>query len=46
MQARALSYTGITFMWNAVVEDVLGDHEVEALELRHVHTGGFSVLPV
>jgi thioredoxin reductase (NADPH) len=46
MQARALSHPGITFMWNTIVEDVLGDHGVEALELRHVHTGEFSVLPV
>jgi thioredoxin reductase (NADPH) len=46
MQAGALSHPGITFMWNTVVEDVLGDHGVEALELRHVPIGEFSVLPV
>jgi thioredoxin reductase (NADPH) len=46
MQARARSHPGITFLWNTVVEDVLGDHGVEALELRYVHTGELSVLPV
>lgn len=46
MQARAQSHPGITFMWNTVVEDVLGEHTVEGLQLRHVQTGESSSLPV
>lgn len=46
MQARVRSHPGITFMWNTVVEDVLGAHEVEALQLRNVRTGESWALPV
>lgn len=46
LQARARSHSGITFVWSTVVEDVVGDHNVEALQLRHVQSGESSVLPV
>jgi thioredoxin reductase (NADPH) len=46
MQARARSHPGITFLWNTVVEDVVGAHEVEALQLRNVRTGESWALPV
>lgn len=46
MQQRALTTDKITFIWNTVVEDVLGDGEVEGLLLRNVSTGDVSTLPV
>ncbi|MCI0409150.1 MAG: FAD-dependent oxidoreductase, partial [Acidobacteria bacterium] len=46
MQQRALTHDKITVIWNTVVEDVLGESEVEGLALRNVKTGEASVLPV
>ena len=39
MQDRAFANPKIEFRWNSVVEDVIGDGRVEALELRDVETG-------
>lgn len=46
MQARALAHPLLTFVWNTVVEDVLGETAVEGIALRHVETGNASILPV
>ncbi len=46
MQARAFAHPAITFVWNAVVEDVLGDEAVEGIRLRNVQTDAQSILPV
>ncbi len=46
MQERAFKNEKITFIWNTVVEDVLGENEVEGVRLRNVKTGEVSVLPV
>jgi len=46
MQERALAHPQITFVWNTVVEEVLGDEAVEGLRLRHVQTDERSTLPV
>ena len=42
MQERARTNEKIHFMWNTVVEDVLGEKEVEALMLKNVKTGETS----
>lgn len=46
MQQRALAHPKIEFVWNTVVEDVLGDRAVEGIRLRNVKTGETTVLPV
>ena len=46
MQQRAFSNSKITFVWNTVVEDVLGENEVEGVVLRNVETGKTTTLPV
>jgi thioredoxin reductase (NADPH) len=46
MQARAMADPKITFRWNAVVVDVLGENRVTGLRLRDVDTGEESDLPV
>lgn len=46
MQQRALAHPKIEFIWNTVVEDVLGDKTVEGVRLRNVKTGETTVLPV
>jgi thioredoxin reductase (NADPH) len=39
MQDRALANPKIDFLWNTVVDDVMGDGSVEALRVRDVVTG-------
>ncbi|MFQ5846267.1 MAG: thioredoxin-disulfide reductase [Candidatus Methylomirabilales bacterium] len=46
MQQRASANAKITFVWNTVVHDVLGEREVEGLVLKNVQTGKTSTLPV
>jgi len=46
MQDRALAHPKITFVWNTVVEEVLGKDAVEGLGLRDVQTDDRSILPV
>jgi thioredoxin reductase (NADPH) len=42
MQDRALANPKIEFLWNTVVDDVIGDGSVEALKVRDVITGAVS----
>jgi thioredoxin reductase (NADPH) len=42
MQDRALANPKIDFLWNTVVDDVVGDGSVEALKVRDVVTGAVS----
>ncbi len=44
MQQRAQKNPKITFLWNAVVEEVLGDQTVTGVRLRDVVTGKTSTL--
>lgn len=44
-QARAFANPKIKFVWNSVVEEVLGDNKVRALKLRRVDTGEITELP-
>jgi thioredoxin reductase (NADPH) len=45
MQERAFANPKITFRWNSVVTEVLGDKKVTGLRLRDTQTGEQSVLP-
>jgi thioredoxin reductase (NADPH) len=46
MQERAFAHPKIAFIWNTVVEDVLGERQVEGVLLRNVKTDERTVLPV
>jgi thioredoxin reductase (NADPH) len=46
MQARAMANPKISFRWNTVVVDVLGQDRVSGLRLSDVRTGEASDLPV
>ncbi len=39
LQERAFAHPKLEFIWNTVVEEVLGDRLLEGLELRNVKTG-------
>lgn len=45
MQERAMKHPAITFVWNAAVEDVLGDGVVHGVLLRNVKTGELAERP-
>jgi thioredoxin reductase (NADPH) len=46
MQDRAFNNPKISFMWDTVVEDIIGDTRVEGLALRNAKTGERSRLDV
>jgi thioredoxin reductase (NADPH) len=46
MQDRAMSNPKITFAWNSVVTEVIGEDKVAGLRLQDVNTGEERVLPV
>ncbi len=46
VQERAFANSTITFVWNTEVVDVLGDNEVEGLQLRNIVTGETFTLAV
>jgi thioredoxin reductase (NADPH) len=46
MQARAFANPKIEFIWDTVVDDVLGEQSVSGLTLRNLKTGAETVLPV
>ncbi len=39
MQERALQHEKIAFIWDSVVEDIIGDQKVESLNVKNVKTG-------
>ena len=45
MQDRAMSNPKISFIWESVVVDVLGEKQVEAVRLKNVRTGEITDLP-
>ena len=45
MQDRAIRNEKITFIWNSVVEDILGTDVVTGARLKNVVTGKFSEIP-
>ncbi len=46
LQDRARANEKIEFIWDSVVEEVLGDGSVKALKLKNVKTGQISEFPV
>ncbi len=46
MQDRAFANPKISFAWDSVVDDILGEHKVEGVRLRNVKTDELRVLPV
>jgi thioredoxin reductase (NADPH) len=44
MQRRALSNDKIKFVWNSVIEDILGQQKVEGVRVRNVKTGEESIV--
>lgn len=45
MQDRAFENPKLKFMWNTVVEDIVGENTVEALSVRDVNTGETRDVP-
>jgi thioredoxin reductase (NADPH) len=45
MQDRAFENPKIAFVWDSIVEEVLGDGQVAGVRLRHLRTGEGSDLP-
>jgi thioredoxin reductase (NADPH) len=45
MQDRAMEHDKISFLWNTVVDDIVGETSVEALVLRNVDTGEVTTRP-
>lgn len=45
MQKRALSNGKIKFVWDSVIDDVLGKQAVEGVRLKNVKTGEQSIMP-
>jgi thioredoxin reductase (NADPH) len=46
MQERARANEKISFLWNTVVTDLVGNGKLEGVSVRNVDTGAESVLPV
>ncbi len=46
LQERAFSNPKIEFIWDSVVEEILGENQVEGVRIRHVKTGALSDLSV
>jgi thioredoxin reductase (NADPH) len=46
MQDRAFANPKIEFLWNTVVEDLVGEHKLEGAVVRNAVTGESSTLPV
>ena len=46
MQDRAFANPKIEFLWDTVVEDLVGDERLEGVAVRNVNTGETSTLPV
>jgi thioredoxin reductase (NADPH) len=44
MQARAMSKPNIRFIWDSVVDEVLGERKVEAVRIRNLKTGEINVV--
>jgi len=44
LQERVFANKKINFIWNSVIEEIMGESKVEAAKLKNVRTGGASVL--
>jgi thioredoxin reductase (NADPH) len=45
MQKRAFSNEKIRFVWNSVVEEILGGEKVEGVRIRNLKTGEAQIIP-
>jgi len=45
LQERVFANKKINFVWNSVVEDILGEERVEAVKLKNVQTGEVTTFP-
>jgi thioredoxin reductase (NADPH) len=43
---RVLAHPKITVLWNTVVDEIIGDKQVQAVKLRRVDTGEVTEMPV
>jgi thioredoxin reductase (NADPH) len=46
MQDRAFKDPKIGFIWNSIVDEIIGNGQVEAIRLKHVQSGELTVLPI
>ena len=46
LQERVFANKKISFIWNSVVEDIMGESHVERVKLKNVQTGEVSVIPI
>jgi thioredoxin reductase (NADPH) len=44
LQSRAFTNSKIRFIWNSVIDDILGENKVEGLKIRNMKDGSFSML--
>lgn len=45
MQSRAFANKKIRFVWDSVVDEILGDMKVEGVKIRNTRTGEISMIP-
>ena len=45
MQKRAMNNKKIRFVWNSVIEDILGKEKVEGVKIKNTKTGEISIIP-
>ena len=45
MQARAFANKKIRFVWDSIVDDILGQEKVEGVKIRNVKNGEFTMIP-
>ncbi len=46
LQERAFSNKKISFAWNSVIEEIVGESMVESVKLKNVQTGETSIMPI
>jgi len=45
MQQRAMANQKIRFLWNSVIDDILGNGKVEGVKVRNIKSGDVSMIP-
>jgi thioredoxin reductase (NADPH) len=45
MQHRAMANPKIKFLWNSVIDDILGNEKVEGVKIRNLKSGEMSMIP-
>jgi len=45
MQERAFSNPKITFVWNSIVTDIIGDNRVKGVKVKNLLTGDETIIP-